>query len=98
MDYYICISFAISFGLVRILLFRSVMQSNGGISRFLNTFLLFWRLISYNFLYLDMDFLMHSLVYLVVIFLACIFSILATIASSFIHSFLSRSSFGGGVC
>ena len=41
---------------------------------------------------------MHSLVHLVVIFLACIFAILATIASSFIHLFLSKSSFGGEVC
>ena len=39
MDSCICISFAISSGLVRMLLFRSIMQSNGGVSRFLNTFL-----------------------------------------------------------
>ena len=38
---------------------------------------------------------MHSLVYFVVIFLACIFSVLATVANSFIHSFFSKSSFGG---
>ena len=37
------ISFAMSFGLVRMLLFLSIMQSNGGVSRFLNTFLfIFW--------------------------------------------------------
>ena len=41
---------------------------------------------------------MHSLVYLVVIFLACIFAILANVASFFIHSFLNKSSFGGNVC
>ena len=39
MDCCICISFAMSFGLVKMLLFRSVMQSSGGVSRFLNTFL-----------------------------------------------------------
>ena len=43
-----------------------------------------------------MDFLIHSFVYLVVIFLACIFAILANVASSFIQSFFSKSSFGGG--
>ena len=32
--------------------------------------------------------------YLVVIFLACIFVVLAKVTSSFIHSFLSKSSFG----
>ena len=43
MDCCICISFAMSSGLIRILLFWSVMQSSGGVSegvsRFLNTFL-----------------------------------------------------------
>ena len=39
MDCCICISFAISSGLVRILLLRSVIQSRGGVSRFLTTFL-----------------------------------------------------------
>ena len=34
--------------------------------------------------------------YLVVIFLACIFVVLANVAISFIHLFLSRSSFVGG--
>ena len=88
MDCCICISFAISSRLVRMLLFWSIMQSNGGDSRFLNTFLfIFLGLISYNFLYLDMAFKIHSLVYLVVIFFACIFSVLANIASSFMHSF-----------
>ena len=42
-----------------------------------------------------MAFLIHSLVYLVVIFLACIFAVLANIASSYIHSFFSKSLFGG---
>ena len=44
-----------------------------------------------------MAFLMHSFVYLVVIFFACIFAILANVASSFIQSFFSKLSFGGGV-
>ena len=57
MDCCICISFAIFSGLVRMLLFRSVIQSNGGVSRFLNTFLfILLGLVSYNFLYLDMAF------------------------------------------
>ena len=87
----------ISSGLVRMLLFRSVMQSNGGVSRFLNTFLfILLGLVSYNCLYLNMAFLIHSLVYLVVIFLACMFAVLANVANSFIHSFLCKSSFGGG--
>ena len=34
--------------------------------------------------------------YLEVIFFACIFAILAKVASSFIHSYLSKSLFGGG--
>ena len=73
------------------------MQSSGAVSRFLNTFLfIFFRLILYSCLYLEMDFLIHSFVYLVVIFLACIFAILANVANSFIQSFFSKSSFGGG--
>ena len=43
-----------------------------------------------------MAFLIHSLVYLVVIFLACVFAALANVASSFIQSFFSKSSSGGG--
>ena len=39
MDFCICISFAMSSGLVRMLLFLLVMQSNGGVSNFLKTFL-----------------------------------------------------------
>ena len=97
MDCCVSISFAISSGLVRMLLFRSVMQSNGGVSRFLNTFLfILLGLVSYNCLYLNMAFLIHSLVYLVVIFLACMFAVLANVANSFIHSFFCKSSFGGG--
>ena len=78
-----------SSGLVRMLLLRSVIQSSGGVSRFLKTFLfIYFGLISYSCLYLEMAFLIHSLVYLVVIFLACVFAALANVASSFIQSFL----------
>ena len=55
----------------------------------------FFGLISYNCLYLDMVFFKHSLVYLVVIFLACMFAILVNVTNSFIHSFFCKSSFGG---
>ena len=37
-----------------------------------------------KYVYLEMAFLIHSFVYLVVIFLACIFDVLANVASSFI--------------
>ena len=85
MDYCICTSFAMSSGLVRMLLFLSVMQSSGGVSKFLKTFLfIFFGLISYSCLYLEMTFLIHSFVYLVVIFLTFVFAILANVASSFI--------------
>ena len=40
-----------------------------------------------------MAFLIHSFVYLVVIFLACMFVILANVANSFIQFFFSKSSF-----
>ena len=97
MDFCIYISFAMTSWLVRMLLFLSVMQSSGGVSRFLKTFLfIFFGLISYSCLYLEMAFLIHSFVYLVVIFLACVFAILANVASSFIQSFFSKLSFGGG--
>ena len=97
MDCCIWISFAISSGLVRMLLFLSIMQLSGGVSKFLKTFLfIFFGLLSYSCLYLEMAFLIHSFVYLVVIFLAFVFSVLANVASSFIHSFFNRSSFGGG--
>ena len=97
MDCCICISFAMPSRLVRMLLFRSVIQSNGGVSRFLKTFLFnFFGLISYSCLYLEMVFLIHSFVFVVVIFLACIFVVLASVASSFIQSFFSKSSFGDG--
>ena len=69
------------------LLCSSVMQSNGGVSRFLNTLLLiFFGFFSYNCLYFDIVFFTHSWVYLVVIFLACIFAVLAICANILIHS------------
>ena len=47
MDCWICISFAMSSRLVRMLLFWSVMQSSGGVSKFLKTFLfIFFGLVS----------------------------------------------------
>ena len=82
-----CISLAISSGFVNILLCSSVMQSNGGVSWFLKTFLLiFFGLFSYDCLYLDISFLIHSWVYFVVIFRACMFAVLAILAIVFIHS------------
>ena len=57
MDCCICISFAMSSRLVRMLLFRSVMQSSGGVSKFLKTFLfIYFGLVSYSCLYFDMAF------------------------------------------
>ena len=97
MDCYICISFAKSSGLVRMLLFQSVIQSSGRVSRFLkNLLFIYFGLISYSCLYLEMAFLIHSFVYLVVIFLACVFTTLANVACSYIQSFFSKSSSGGG--
>lgn len=92
-----CISFAMSSGFVSILLLRSRMQSSGGVSRFLTTFLfILFGLVSYSFRYLDMAFLMHYLEYLVVMFMACKFIVLAIIAISLIHIFIKDSSIGGG--
>ena len=85
-----------SFGIVRMLLLRLVIQSSGGVKIFENFSIYFFGLISYSCLYLEMAFLIHSLVYLVVIFLACVFAALANVASSFIQSFFSKSSSGGG--
>ena len=57
-DCWLCISLAMSVGFVSMLLFASVMQSNGGDSWFLKTLLLiFLGLLSYNILYLYMAFL-----------------------------------------
>ena len=40
--------------------------------------------------------MIHSLVYLMVIFLACVFAILDNVAKSFIHLFFNKLPFGGG--
>ena len=72
------ISLAMTNGLVSILLYSSVMQSNGGVSWFLKSFLLiFFGFFSYNCLYLDIAFWTHSWVYFVLIFRACVFTVLA---------------------
>ena len=73
------------------------MQSSGGVSKFLNTFMLtIFGLFSHSCLYLDIAFLIHSFVYLVVIFWASLLVVLARITKFLIHSFLCTSSFGGG--
>ena len=86
-DCCIWISLAISSGLVSMLLFLSLMQSNGVVSWFLKTLLfIFLGFFSYNCLYFAMVFLTHSWVYLVVIFRACLFAVLASSANVLIHS------------
>ena len=83
--------------LVRTLLLRSVIQSNGGDSKFLKTlWLIFLGLLSYSCLYLDIAFFTHSLVNLVVIFLASSFAILAILARFSIQVLYRLVSFGGG--
>ena len=97
MDCCIWISFAISSGLVSMLLFLSRMQSSGGVSWFLKTLLfIFLGFFSYSCLYFVMAFLIHSWVYLVVIFLACLFAVLASSANVSIHSCGLLSGWGGG--
>ena len=93
MDCCMYILFAMSFGLVRMF---SYVVKWWSFKIFKNFPINFFGLISYNFLYLEMDFLIHSFLYLVVILLACILAILANVAISFIQLFLSKSSFGGG--
>ena len=86
-DCCMCISFAMSSGLVSMLLFLSLMQSNGGVSWFLKTLLfIYFGFFSYSCLYFMMAFLTHSWVYLVVIFRACLFPVLASVANVLIHS------------
>ena len=90
------ISLAMSTGFVSISLCTSVMQSNGGVSWFLKTLLLiFFKLFSYNCMYLDIAFLTYFWVYFVVILRACIFAVLAIWANIFIHSCWLGSWFGG---
>ena len=78
---------AMSAGFVSILLCPSSMQSKGGVFLFLKTLLLiFFGLLSYSCLYLDMAFLMQSCVYFVVILRACVCAVLAMLAIILIHS------------
>jgi hypothetical protein len=86
-----------SSGLVSMLLFLSIMQSNGGVSWFLKTFLfIFLGLFSYSCLYFVIAFLMHSCVYFVVILRACLFAFLPSSAKVLIHSCGFDSGLGGG--
>ena len=71
MDCWMCISFAMSSGLVRILFCLSVIESRGEVSECLKIFLfIFLGLFSYICRYFDTAFRIQSLVYFVVIFLA----------------------------
>src|ERR1700737_1976979 len=74
MDCYVYISAAMSSGLVSILFCLSMMESKGEVSVFLKIFrFFFFGFFSYICLYFDTAFRMQSLVYFVVIFLACLF-------------------------
>jgi hypothetical protein len=65
-----------SAGLVRILLCLSVKESSGDGSEFLKpSQLIFLGLISYSWRYLEMAFLTHVLVYLLVIAQACLLAV-----------------------
>ena len=76
-----------SLGFVRMLLCVSVMQSSGGVSWLLKILLcIFLGFFSYICLYLDMAFLIQSLVYFVVIARACEFVVLAIVAIVTSHS------------
>ncbi len=92
-----CISLAMSSGLVKISLLLFLMQSSGGVSKFLKTFVLtFLGLFSYNWRYFDMAFLTQSRVCLEVMLRACLFAFLAISASVFSQSCLLLSVIGGG--
>ena len=78
---------AISSGFVMMSPFWFRMQSSGYILLFLKTFWwIFLGLLSYNFLYFEMAFLMHSLLYFVVILQASLFAMHAMVAILVIHS------------
>ena len=82
------ISFAMSSGFVSILFCLSVMESRGEVSVFLKTFLfIFLGFFSYIWRYFDTAFIIQSLVYFVVIFLASLFAVFAIVAMVLIHSF-----------
>ena len=100
MDCCMYISFAMSSGLVRMLFCLSMIESRGEASEFLKTFLFtFLGLFSYNCLYFDTAFRMHSLVYFVVMSLACFLAVFAITAISFIHVSSRAVVMGGlGIC
>ena len=86
-DYCMCISLAMFSGLVRMLLFLSMIQSSGGVSWFLKIFLfIFFGLVSYSCLYFDMAFLMLSKVCFVVILRTWVLAGLARLANVLIMS------------
>ena len=90
------ISLAISFGFVMMSPFWFKMQSSGWVLLFLMTFWwIFFGLLSYSCLYFEMAFLMHSLLYLVVIFWASLFAVRTMVAMLVIHWSISVSSLGG---
>ncbi len=81
------ISLAMSDGFVSMLLYLSVMQSSGGVSWLLKTFLcILFGFFSYSCLYLAMAFLMQSWVNFVVIARAWVLAILGIAAIVTSHS------------
>ena len=95
--FFVCwlyMSFAMSSGLVNMLLDSSVMQSSGGDSVVLKTRMcILFGVMSYVCLYFDMAFVMLSFVNAIVIFLASLLAFLAMLARLCIHS--SGGVFGG---
>ena len=97
LDCCMCIPLAMSKGLVSILLYLSVMQSRGGDSWLLKTFLCIrLGLLSYSCLYLDMAFLTQSWVYFVVIVRARVLAVFAIVAIVMNHSCCRFSWFESG--
>ena len=95
-----CISFAISSGLVRMLFCLSVMESRGEVSECFKTFLfIFLGVFSYIWRYFDTTFRIQFLVYFVVIFLTSLLVVFAITAMVSIHSFGGTFVVGGcGIC
>ena len=86
------ISLAISSGFVMMSPFGFSMQSSGWVLLFLKTFWwIFFGLLSYSCRYFEMAFLMHSLLYLVVILRASLFAMHAMVAILVIHSSTNAS-------
>ena len=100
MDCCMCISFAMSSWLVRMLFCLSMMELRGEVSEFLKTFLfIFLGFFSYSCLYFDTALSMHSLVYFVVMSLACFLAVFAITAILFIHVLSEVVVVGGlGIC